>query len=272
MLKQLARVNIICLMAITLNWTLLVFAGRKGLIQPLPDKNKAAERPLHADEITPNLPGLTAHGRAVEKELEESVREGLHPTQVGSARVMEMWHRKGSAEHQRNARHLNNLHFKKEIRKKSQTVAGRIRLKLGGVKELAEENKIEKNQFRQTLRDIAHDTKVHRKLNTIGEKDANFIEKPKFKMSKILGYDSDGASKGSSYGYRSRSPSPSSSVEIISRPRRHTPPPKSSPSSSAIPSLSLSRVSGHSSSSSSTSGSSSSKKSPSSTATSKLRS
>lgn len=225
MLKQDLFTNFVCLIAITLNWTSSVLAVRQGLITPSPERNMPEERPLHANEITPNLPGLTAHGRKVEKELEKHLQEGLHPSRVGSARVMELRLRKGSAEYRRNATHLYGLHYKKGIQKESQSFAGRLRR--AGIKRIAEDNKIDKNQHRQTLRDIAHDTEVHRKFNTIGEKDANYINKPQYKMSKILGYDSDGASKGSSYGYRSRSPSPSTSGEITSRPRRHSPPPKS---------------------------------------------
>ncbi|MCO5565630.1 hypothetical protein L7F22_019304 [Adiantum nelumboides] len=223
-------------------------ASSVKLNEPFPERNKPHERPLHANEITPNLPGLTENGKRIERDLQERVKKGkLHPSQVGEARVKDMWYDKGNAEHRRNTRHKHVLNFKNEIRQGSKTLHGIIGLKLKRTKKLKEESSIEKNQFRQTLRDIAHDTNVHKKLHTIREKDARYINKPIWSASKTLGYGSDGGSKGSSYGYRSRSPSPSSSVEIIPRPKRYPPhSPESDSSSSSIPSLSSTKYSIHS--------------------------
>lgn len=242
MLKLTLISNLIYILVFILNFYSYVFAVKERLDRPFPERNKSNERPLHANEITPNLPGLSVRGKKIEKHLENRVRKGeLEPEHVGEARVRKMWFKKGSAEHQRNARHLNELNFKNEIRKESQTIAGRIRLKMQGVKTLMKENAEEKNKFRQKLRDIAHDSTIHQKYHTIGDKDARYINKPIWKESRTIGYQTNSDSKGSSFGYRSRSPSPNSSFEIISRPKRYPPPPtKSSSSSSSLPSLSSS--------------------------------
>ncbi|PWN38200.1 uncharacterized protein FA14DRAFT_188217 [Meira miltonrushii] len=264
MLKQLLDVNLVWFTSLILN----VLAGYH-MNHPLPSSNKEHERPFHADEVTPNLPGLTNHGKAVEKELESHLQQGLRPSKVGEARVRNLWEHGKTAEYERNKRHVKSLQLKKQIQKESRTFFGRIRLRREGIQKLAEDNKIEKDQFRQTLRDIAHDTKIHRKLHTIGTKDFNHINKPKYKISKTLGYDSDGNSKGSSFGYRDKPPSPSESNEIFSRPTRNTPPPASSSSSSSIPSLPASSRDPFSSSSDNTS---SHMSHASSTATSRLQS
>lgn len=261
-------INIVWLTALILNLNPTVLAGSKTNL-PLPWSNKERERPFHADEVTPKLPGLTNHGKAVEKELERELHQGLRPSKVGEARVRKLWVNAKLAEYQRNKSHVNGLKIKNQIRKESRSFFGRRRLKRGDIQRLAQDNKIEKNRFRKTLRDIAHDTEVHRNLHTIGIKDFNHINNPKYNISELLGYDSDGNSKGSSFGYRNKPHSPSESTEIFSRPTRNTPPPKSSSSSSTIPSLPPSSRNDYSTSPTSNPSNSSS---PKSTATSRLQS
>lgn len=231
MLKQIHF--IVCFLLFLAN---IIFAGKK-LDKPYASKNSPRERPIHANEITPNLPGLSETGKRIEEKLQDRLVKGdLHPRTVGEGRVWELWHTKSSAEHQRNDRHISVLHLKNEIRQESQTIAGRVRLRLRGVRNLKEQNAKEKQQFRQTMRDVEHDTDIHKKARTIGEKDAHYIKKPIWLDSKTLGYGSDGGSKGSSHGYRSKSASSGSSFEFLSRPKRrthHSPSPKSSSSSSS---------------------------------------
>lgn len=243
---------------------------------PLSSPNRSTERPLHANETTPKLPGLTDHGKKLEQELEDRVRKGdLHPTHVGSERVSRTHYLRSRAEQERNLHHTYGLHLKKEIRKGNRTWTGRKLLQLKQTEAKLQETRNDKNKSKQILNKIAHDSNIHKKINTFGDKDVKHISKPVWKKSKELGYSSDDRSKGSSYGYRSRSTSPESRDPhdtFLRRPSRPSPShsQKSESVSSGLPSLSSSHYTSPSTSRASSSQSPSSPQG--STASSRLRS
>lgn len=210
----------------------------------IPSPNQSPERPIHANEITPNLPGLSEHGRKIEKDLESLVKTGkLKPQDVGTDRMIETSWARSKAEYKRNQHHTQALRYKKDIRKNSRTYKGRFKLLDGDVYRKLEHERNEKGKSRQLLKDIAHDSAIHQKLKTFGDKDVKHINNSNWKESKELGYHSDGRSNGSSYGYRTSSPSPSTMGPwdfLTARPSRPTPSHSngSSSSSESLPNVS----------------------------------
>jgi hypothetical protein len=153
----------------------------------------------------PNLPNLSVQG----KEVEEELAKHYHPTNtkaVGTSRAFKLWWRHGQEEIQRNTHHrkMNNYaNDIKEYEKYKQSTMGKAQSKIPMLRKMQDKKgvklnekynnaKQERDEHRQTMRDIANDANVHKKAGNFIDHDVAYVTQPNLSDSYEIGFLSDG--------------------------------------------------------------------------------
>ncbi|PWN38199.1 uncharacterized protein FA14DRAFT_177473 [Meira miltonrushii] len=181
----------------------------------------SSKRPASANTPNPNLKDLSRHARAIEEHLHH-----VHPSEVGTYRVNELYKVHGEAEIQRN-KQQHHMNVDSQMMQGHENIkAGdkRVRKMLHGTraeekqKEIAMHDnynnaKEERDKHRKTMRNIKSDARIHQKAGNFVEQDVRFVTQMNFDHSRQLGFRKDGSHVSSVPNSPTGSPrgSPSSS-------------------------------------------------------------